>query len=131
MIKSAGIDKTDIVNNSDALLDVLKFQDDFNKQRSQSVYGMAPIYATQTTPQQQPGAGAGMTTTAPNAGTTAAHPVATPPAAQVAATPETQANPSSAPMPSGPSNLSLRDLVGNASNRELYRNPKKIGEGCV
>jgi hypothetical protein len=124
MIKSAGIDKSDIINNRDAILDVLKFQDDFNKQqRSHSTYGLPPIYANQTS--AQPGAGTGSMN-----GTTASHSVTTPTPTQVAPT-ESQANPNAAPMPTGPSNLSLRDLVGNASNRDIYKNPKKIGEGFV
>jgi hypothetical protein len=119
------ISKDEVVQNSAAVLDVLKFQDQYNKQTAAGAArpAVAAVNAN----------GAGMTSTP------TAAPVAAPTASPVAA-PNANANGSAAtstaasasvPMPTTNSAVTLQELVGSAANRDNYKNPRKIGEGAA
>lgn len=105
------ISKAEVIENSAAVLDVLKFQDQYNKQTG----ALPPAGAGAGQPAVTPAVPSnGVAPTQTNAGTTAA-----------------AANGSSSPMPQTNSAVTLRELVGTGANRDNYKNPRKIGEGAA
>lgn len=135
LLKGSDISKADVVQNSAAVLDVLKFQDQYQKQAAAGAArpGMAAANAN----------GAHGNNDASQASTTSAAPIGAgnnstatsngslPTATATAPTPATQTGNSAAPMPTTNSTLTLQQLVGNSASRENYKNPRKIGEGAA
>lgn len=110
------VSKTEVMENSAAVLDVLKFQDQYNKQTG-GTGAMAPV--TGAGHSATPAA----TATAPSANGAQATAGSTATAAS--------ANGSTSPMPQTNSAVTLRELVGTGANRDNYKNPRKIGEGAA
>ena len=110
------ISKAEVIENSAAVLDVLKFQDQYNKQAAGAGVGAGA-------------GGAGGS----NGATSAASPSAgqAPSAAQQPGASANANGGSAAPMPTMNSAVTLRELVGTSANRDAYKNPRKIGEGAA
>ena len=116
------ITKAEVIENSAAVLDVLKFQDQYQKQAGAGAGAGA----------SHQGAGAG-TGAAANGATTAATSSASPAVQKTA--PAAQASATAAGLPTVNSAMNsavtLRELVGTSANRDVYKNARKIGEGAA
>lgn len=117
------ITKTEVLENSAAVLDVLKFQDQYNKQAGTGVVHTAGATA----------AGAGTNGVSAGVGPVSAASPAIGAGTNGAAAPNAQPAGTAAttPMPTANSAVTLRELVGSSANRDAYKNPRKIGEGAA
>lgn len=116
------ISKTEVLENSAAVIDVLKFQDQYNKQLGGAPtagMGAAANAAKDNAPAQPAGAQTNGVHANANGG------------AANNANGASAAGTNGAPMPQTNSAVTLRELVGTGANRDAYKNPRKIGEGAA